>query len=35
MSIIEKQTALGRSIADINTNIFKEMVSLQRENIET
>ena len=35
MSVIEKQTALGRSIADINTNIFKELVSLQRENIET
>jgi hypothetical protein len=35
MSIIEKQTTLGRSIADINTNIFKELVSLQRENIET
>ena len=35
MSIIEKQTSLGRSIADINTNIFKELVSLQRENIET
>ena len=35
MSVIEKQTALGRSIVDINTNIFKELVSLQRENIET
>ena len=35
MSIIEKQTALGQSIADINSNIFKELVSLQRENIET
>jgi hypothetical protein len=35
MSIIEKQTTLGRSIADINTSIFKELVSLQRENIET
>lgn len=35
MSIIEKQTALGRSIADINSNILKELVSLQRENIET
>lgn len=35
MSIIEKQTTLGQSIAGINSNIFKELVSLQRENIET
>ncbi len=35
MSIIEKQTTLGRSIIGINTNTVKELVTLQRENIET
>ncbi|MFP6809188.1 MAG: phasin family protein [Pseudomonadales bacterium] len=34
MSIIEKQSTLGRSIVEINTNTVKELATLQRENIE-
>ena len=34
MSIIERQTELGRSIVEINTNTLKEWATLQRENIE-
>ena len=34
MSIIERQTELGRSIVEINTNTLKELATLQRENIE-
>ena len=34
MSIIERQTALGRSIVEINTNTLRELVTLQRENFE-
>ncbi len=34
MNIIEKQTELGRSIFEINTSTLKELVSLQRQNIE-
>ena len=34
MSIIERQTELGRSIFEINTNIVKELVTLQRENFD-
>ncbi len=34
MSIIERQTELGRSIVEINTNTLRELVTLQRENFE-
>jgi hypothetical protein len=34
MSIIEKQTTLGRSIYEINTNTIKDLATLSRENIE-
>ncbi len=34
MSIIEKQSTLGKSIVDINTNVVKSIATLQRENIE-
>lgn len=34
MNIIEKQAELGRSILEINTSTFKELASLQRQNIE-
>ena len=34
MSIIERQTELGRSIVEINTNTVKELATLQRENVE-
>ncbi len=34
MSIIEKQTKLGKSIVDINTNVVKSIATQQRENIE-
>jgi len=34
MNIIEKQTALGKSLYEINTSTMKEYVSLQRSNIE-
>lgn len=33
MSIIERQTELGRSIIEINTNSLKELATLQRENL--
>ena len=34
MSIIEKQSNLGRSIYEINSNTIKELATLSRENIE-
>ncbi len=34
MNIIEKQTQLGRSIYEINSNTLKELASLSRENLE-
>ncbi len=34
MSIIERQTELGRSIVEINTNTLTGLATLQRENIE-
>ncbi|MCZ6502744.1 MAG: hypothetical protein O6945_09550 [Gammaproteobacteria bacterium] len=34
MSIIERQTELGRSIVEINTSTLRELVTLQRENFE-
>lgn len=34
MSIIERQSELGRSIIEINTNTLRELVTLQRENVE-
>lgn len=34
MNIIERQNELGRSLFEINTNTLKELVSLQRENVE-
>ena len=34
MSIVERQTELGRSIVEINTNTLRELVALQRENFE-
>ena len=34
MSIIEKQSVLGQSIVEINTNTVKELATLQKENIE-
>jgi hypothetical protein len=34
MNIIEKQTALGESLYEINTSTMKEYMSLQRSNIE-
>ena len=35
MSIIGKQTQLGRSILEINSKTIKELFTLQRQNIET
>ncbi len=34
MSIIERQSDLGRSIVEINTNTLSELFTLQRENFE-
>jgi Phasin protein len=34
MSIIERQSELGKSIFEINTNTLKELATLQRENFE-
>lgn len=33
MSIIAKQTELGRTLFQINTNAFREFTSMQRDNI--
>lgn len=35
MNIIERQTELGRSLYEINTNTMSEMAELSRKNIET
>ena len=34
MSILKRQTTLGKSLYEINTNIVKELVSLQRDNVQ-
>jgi len=34
MNIIEKQSKLGKSIFEINTNTVKELANLQKDNIE-
>ena len=34
MSIFEKQTVLSKSLYEINTNTVKELVGLQRDNIQ-
>lgn len=34
MNMIERQSELGKSLYEINTTTLKELVSLQRENVE-
>ncbi|MBL4679604.1 MAG: hypothetical protein JKY88_02625 [Pseudomonadales bacterium] len=34
MSILKRQTTLGKSLYEINTNTVKELVSLQRDNVQ-
>lgn len=34
MNIIEKQTELGRSLYEINSNTLKELATVQRESVE-
>lgn len=34
INIVERQTELGRSLYEINTNTLKELATLQRENVE-